>query len=318
MLSNQLEIRETIIPLNSKKMPDEYYKVLLVEDNPVNVKLIERLLFPTSSGHLNDHISFDLTSVSTLSSAIAKVNQEKFDVILLDLMLPDSEGINSLISLKKYTNSTPIVVQTGSADETLMVKCFQLGVHGYLRKVNLDRNILVYAIQLSVQRQSYINNLEAREQQRQQESELKELEQFSNSISTNITARMFGAQPLQEIIPDIFAEFVEDYGKLLDLALEERAYRVDHNIPEALRSLAEKLGFLKASPRDIVTIHTQALKEKNQNVLPAKAQAYITEGRLMVLELMGYLTSYYRKYYIGLSNINMSFNNFDKFDNYDY
>ncbi len=292
-------------------MSNENYKVLLIEDNPVNSKLIERLLFPTKEAIINDQFSFTLTCANSLNTAIENLNQDKFDAILLDLMLPDSEGLNSLINIKKYANNIPIVVQTGSNDETLMVKCFQLGVHGYLRKINLDRNILVYAIQLAIQRQQYIDNLEAREQQKQQELEIKGLEQFSNSVNTNITARMFGSQPIQESIPDIFAEFVEDYGELLDLALEERAYRVDHNIPESLRSLAEKLGFMKASPRDVVAIHTQALKFKNKGVLPAKAQAYIAEGRLMVLELMGYLTSYYRKYYIGLSNINMNFDNYD-------
>lgn len=292
-------------------MSHENYKVLLIEDNLVNSKLIERLLFPTKKGIINDQFSFTLTCANSLNTAIEKLSQDQFDVILLDLMLPDSEGLNSLITIKKYANNIPVVVQTGSNDETLMVKCFQLGVHGCLRKINLDRNILVYAIQLAIQRQQYIDNLEAREQQKQQELEIEGLEHFSNSVNTNITARMFGSQPIQESIPDIFAEFVQDYGKLLDLALEERAYRVDHNIPESLRCLAEKLGFMKASPRDVVAIHTKALKLKNKDVLPAKAQAYIAEGRLMVLELMGYLTSYYRKYYIGLSNINMNFDNYD-------
>jgi CheY-like chemotaxis protein len=287
-------------------MSDEKCKVLLVEDNPVNNKLIERLLFPSKKPIIKDQFIFNLTFANTLNEAIAKLDQEKFDVILLDLMLPDSEGLNTLIKIKKYALKTPIVVQTGSNDENLMVKCFQLGVHGYLRKTNIDRNILVYAIQLAIQRQKYIDNLEINEQQKQQELEIQGLEQFSNSSSTNITARMFGSQPIQESIPDIFQELVEDYGKLLDLALEERAYRVDHNRVETLRSLAEKLGFLKATPRDVVAIHTQSLKIKNKNVLPAKSQAYIAEGRLMVLELMGYLTSYYRKYYIGLSNININ------------
>ena len=53
----------------------------------------------------------------------------------------------------------------------------------------------------------------------------------------------------------------------------------------------------------MVDIHTKALRQKTQDANLAKAQAYVGEGRLMVLELMGYLTSFYRKYYIGLSNI---------------
>ena len=53
-------------------------------------------------------------------------------------------------------------------------------------------------------------------------------------------------------------------------------------------------------------LHSTTLKEKNRNINLAKAQAHVVEGRLMVLELMGYLTSFYRKYYIGLNNLNIS------------
>jgi len=77
-------------------------------------------------------------------------------------------------------------------------------------------------------------------------------------------------------------------------------------LSERLRVLADKMGFLKASPRDIIELHTVTLREKNQDVPLAKAQGYVTEGRLMVLELMGYLATFYRKYYIGLSRLNLT------------
>jgi len=116
---------------------------------------------------------------------------------------------------------------------------------------------------------------------------------------------MFGAESLKESIPDVFQELTQKYGELLDLSLKQRAFKVDYDISEQLRSLADKLGFFKASPRDVVDIHTKALKEKTHNAKLSKVQAYVDEGRLRLLELMGYLTSYYRKYYIGLSNLNV-------------
>ncbi len=61
-----------------------------------------------------------------------------------------------------------------------------------------------------------------------------------------------------------------------------------------LQSLAEKIGFLKAGPRDIVEIHSLALKRKMADVPPQRARAFMEEGRLIVLELMGYLVSVYR------------------------
>ena len=130
----------------------------------------------------------------------------------------------------------------------------------------------------------------------QLERELRSLGQVSVSADTTVTARMFGLKPLYESAPDTFRELVEGYGNLMDLALEQRAYRVDHSVSGRLRSISDELGFMKAGPRDVVEIHSKALKTKTNSGTPEKTQAYAEEGRLMVLELMGYLVSYYRKY----------------------
>ncbi len=281
--------------------------ILLVEDNPVNATLIKKLLSTSTKSSLAEGISFEVTWIETLTQALEKINQQNFDVILLDLMLPDSSGLGSLIKVKENAPQTPVIIQTGSEDETLIVKSFQLGADGYLKKQNLDRNLLIYAIRSGIEKQLYLANLQ-KSQLEQQQQEFQSLEEFANGVKTNVTARMFGSQSIKDGLPDIFLEMVQEYGNYLDLALDERAYKVSHNISDKLRTLSEKLGFLKASPRDIIDIHTFALKKKNENATLAKAQAYVGEGRLMVLELMGYLTSYYRKYYIGLSNMNMNHN----------
>lgn len=281
------------------------YQLLLVEDNPVNAKLIQSLLSNGNQSLLAEGLSFHLNSVSTLAEAIEFLAQQEVDVILLDLMLPDSKGIESLTTLKERVPDTPIIIQTATEDETIIVRAFQIGANGYLQKKNLDSNLLIYAIRLAIERQQYINRLSESQQQERQAEELASLENLANSIQPSITARMFGAESLKESIPDVFQELTQKYGELLDLSLKQRAFKVDYEISEQLRSLADKLGFFKASPRDIVDIHTKALKEKTHNAKLSKVQAYVDEGRLRLLELMGYLTSYYRKYYIGLSNLNV-------------
>lgn len=286
-------------------MSSNLCKILLIEDDPGHAKLIEKFLLYSERPFLAQDLSFELVWVELLSQGIEKLTKQSFNAILLDLRLPDSDGIDTLIEIKKYARQTPIIIQTGSADETSIVKSFQLGAGGYLKKENIDTNLLMYAIRSAIEKQNYIAAIE--QNQRQQEDlEVQELEQIGNTIRTQVTARMFGSESLRESLPDIFVELVEEYGKLMDFALEQRAYKVEHNISEHLRSLAEKLGFLKAGPRDVIELHTKTLKEKNENVTLAKTQAYVAEGRLMVLELMGYLTSYYRKYYIGLNTMNLS------------
>ena len=121
------------------------------------------------------------------------------------------------------------------------------------------------------------------------------LERLEGESGTSVTAGTFGMTSLFEGQPKMFNALAAQYGEVLDQALEERVFKVDHRISEKLRDIADDLGFLKAGPRDVVQLHSTVLKMKTTEVTPQKARAYISEGRVMVLELMGYLTSYYRQ-----------------------
>lgn len=102
--------------------------------------------------------------------------------------------------------------------------------------------------------------------------------------------------PLRERMPDRFDELVVFWEKLLDKAIEQRTYDVEHAISNDLRTLAEYIGFLKVGPRDVMDIYLAALKNRISGRSTPKAQVYLEEGRVMVLELMGYLVGFYRSY----------------------
>ena len=139
----------------------------------------------------------------------------------------------------------------------------------------------------------------------QLEQELHSLERLSTP-KTATTAQMLGLMPLHQGVPNLFSEMLQRYGDLMELALEQQAYRVEHDISGNLRSIAEELGYFKAGPRDVVELHSSALKRKTAVASHAKAQAYVEEGRVMVLELMGHLVSYYRTYSLGAATVKMN------------
>jgi PAS domain S-box-containing protein len=134
------------------------------------------------------------------------------------------------------------------------------------------------------------------EQQRKEqlEQELRALDVLSAPPQTTITAEAFGLIPLWQNLPDIFNKLVAQYVDLMDLALEQRVYKVEHHLSDRLRGVAQRLGQLRAGPRDVVELHTTALRVKTRGVSPLKSKAYVEEGHLLALELMGYLASYYR------------------------
>jgi DNA-binding NarL/FixJ family response regulator len=286
-------------------MSQTHCHILLVEEDPVTVTLIQTLLTQSPQSRLAENIEVTLTTATTLKAAIALCQEQSFDILLLDLFLPETQGISTLVELRKTCSNKAIIVLTHSDDETLVIQAFQHGADGYLRLKNLDENLLFYEVLSVLERQNYRTNLESQQRLANQQQEYQNLELLVSS-TTSITARLFGSDTIKVCFPDLFQELKQTYGKILDLALEQRAFRVEYNLSEQLRLLADKLGFLKASPRDVIELHSTTLKEKNRDVSLAKAQAYVVEGRLMILELMGYLTSFYRKYYIGLNQLNIS------------
>ena len=140
------------------------------------------------------------------------------------------------------------------------------------------------------------------ERLRELERELKSLERLSSHGKVSVTAEAFGLKSLREGAPDKFNEMVQHYNDLMDLALEQRSFKVEHNISNKLKALSEEMGFLRAGPRDVVEIHGTALKQKSSDTTPQKFQIYAEEGRVMVLELMGYLVSFYRSYSAGVGS----------------
>lgn len=130
--------------------------------------------------------------------------------------------------------------------------------------------------------------------------ELSALEQLGQP-PIPVTARLFGLVPLREHVPTLYEELVRRYAELLDKAVEQRDFQVDHRLSESARLLAEQLGFMGAGPRDVIDVHNAALRRKRQGKPLESRQVFVEEGRFLVLELMGHLVSHYRKYSLGFA-----------------
>ncbi|MEQ8962888.1 MAG: response regulator [Coleofasciculus sp. C2-GNP5-27] len=279
-------------------MLDHRCRVLLVEDDPDDIEKLEKLIIQAKSPSFSR--GFELLCAETLEEGRGYLAQGGIDVVLLDLMLPDSRGMNTLQTMQQTASDIPIIVQSVLEDERVAVKALEMGAYGYLPKAKLDTSLLVYAIRAALERQYQLAQLE----QHQQQQELEELEKLISG-EMNSTPKSSSVKPLLQRMPDVFEELMQRYGDLMEWALEERAYKVEHQLSMHLTNFAEQLGLLQASPRDLIELHTTTLKQKSQAVNRRKAQAYTTEGRFLLLELMGNLTAYYRRYFIGLSKINL-------------
>lgn len=120
--------------------------ILLVEDNPGDVRLLQHMM----RGVTPPGVEF--TCAERIADALERCNQTHFDVILLDLSLPDSTGLESFLTLQARIPSVPIVVLTGFADEELAIRAVRQGAQDYLVKGQVDQNLLVRAIRYAIER----------------------------------------------------------------------------------------------------------------------------------------------------------------------
>ncbi len=118
---------------------------------------------------------------------------------------------------------------------------------------------------------------------------------WDESVTTSVTAAAFGQEPLKHIANDRFNELMDRYGHLLDLALEQHTYRVDHNLSNGISALAEELVRLWVSPRDVIELHTDTLRARCKDIPVLKAKALTAAGRLTIVQLMGHILSHYRR-----------------------
>jgi two-component system, cell cycle sensor histidine kinase and response regulator CckA len=133
-------------------------RVLLVEDNPGDARLFTELLRDAGANHLT------MVQVQRLAAALDCLNRDSFDVILLDLSLPDADGLDTLVRAHAHAPKTPIVVLTGHDDEGLAVRAVRSGAQDYLVKGHVDGELLVRSIRYASERGRALEALERREE----------------------------------------------------------------------------------------------------------------------------------------------------------
>jgi signal transduction histidine kinase len=121
-------------------------RILLVEDNPGDARLIRETLREAES------LPFQLTHADRLAAAEERLAAEAYDVVLLDLSLPDAHGLETVRRTLAAGAEVPIIVLTGLDDEATAVAAVQAGAQDYLAKGRLDGTLLARAIRYAMER----------------------------------------------------------------------------------------------------------------------------------------------------------------------
>jgi PAS domain S-box-containing protein len=139
MSTNEFEIRDI--------------RLLLVEDNPADARVVER--------HLKDAGLNRVTSdwVQTAADAAQRLTTTEYDLVLLDLGLPDATGLQALRALRAIADLTPIIVLTGSDDYKQGLSAVREGAQDYLEKRRVNAGMLSRIVSYSVERNNFHRDL---------------------------------------------------------------------------------------------------------------------------------------------------------------
>ena len=129
-------------------------RVLLIEDNPGDIFLLREMV--NEEAHEGFHIEAEARN---LADGIAHLNAGEADVVLLDLSLPDSRGLDTFTTAHRAAPDVPIIVLSGVDDEELALQTVQLGAQEYLVKGRINAQVLRRALRYAIERARAENQL---------------------------------------------------------------------------------------------------------------------------------------------------------------
>jgi diguanylate cyclase (GGDEF)-like protein len=127
-------------------MDDKIIKVLYVEDEMDHAILIRELIEEIKNVH------YELTHVQNLNETLLELNNNNYDIILLDLSLPDEQGVDTVARVCEQAPDIPVVVMSGTDDETMAIKALQKGAQEYLVKGKVQSHALSRILRYAIMR----------------------------------------------------------------------------------------------------------------------------------------------------------------------
>ncbi|HEY9698310.1 MAG TPA: hybrid sensor histidine kinase/response regulator [Trichocoleus sp.] len=209
---------------------DRSIHILLVEDSPTDANLMHQIFL--RSGRAN----WELAHVERLTDAIEACHAHRFDAVLLDLHLPDSDGLETIVEFKTAAPEIPVVVLTMRDDEELALQTLAIGAQDYLVKDQITIHLLVRSIRYAVERGEILNQLKASErrvaaalEQEQAISQLKSsfLSIASHQFRTPLTIIRTSAELLFRFDPNLSGEQRDKYFSRIRMAIDQMTNLID-------------------------------------------------------------------------------------------
>jgi signal transduction histidine kinase len=251
--------------------------ILLIEDNPADAKLAEIYLKDDSS-----HFEAELTWCKELAEGIATVAQQPVDIVLLDLTLPDSSGIDTFMRLHEAAPKIPIVVLSGHEDEELAADIVKRGGQDCLAKDMMSGPVIRRAVRHAIERKSIYEELRTMQMQLIQAEKMESVGRLAAGVAHEVKNPLAmilmgieylkdGIDPNDPNVPKILASMEDAVHRadkivrgLLDFSSDRQLGLVDADV-NALVEKALVLAEIRMKDLDV-----ELVKDLAPNLPPVK------------------------------------------------
>ncbi|MBD3186634.1 response regulator [Candidatus Bathyarchaeota archaeon] len=264
-------LKQGVLPMSSYSPEISTYNILLIEDNPADARLFMEF---TKDFNI---ISCRTTWKQNLKDGMQEIDKQDFDLVLLDLSLPDSNGIDTARKVLSLHLDLPVLVFTGLNDEEIAHQLVAAGVQDYLVKDALNEKILEKTIRYSIDRHSLLENLRHAQ---------AKLQDFNDTLEKKIEIRTRQLQDAQQRL--IRQEKLATLGKLAGF--------LSHELRNPLATINNSVYFLNLVIKEkdnkigkhlnIIKDEIERAKAFINNLLDFSKVKTITLGRAKLDELI--------------------------------
>jgi signal transduction histidine kinase len=261
-------------------------KVLAIEDSAADLLILQETLQGIQP------LEFSVTGAQRLDEGLEKLRRENFAVLLLDLGLPDSQGIDTLQKVREQFSEIPIVVMTGFDDEATGLEAIQSGAQDYIVKGQMPALFQSRAIRYAIERKKSEQALHAAKEdlaKANQELETRvkdrtaelqqsnaELESLSYSISHDLRAPLRAMQGFSEALLHDYEDKLDEQGRDFLKRICKASQRLDLLIQDVLTYSWPSTTQLQLVPVDLAALISETI-ESSPALQPPEALITVTE-----------------------------------------
>lgn len=275
-------------------------KILLIKGNANTVVSASNLAISS-----DDPVATpaEVAEVEGVEEAVDRLESKAIDLILLNVGDRGVAGLADIARIRERAPEMPIIVLTDGAADELEVAALRAGAQDCLALGETLSPSLSRAVRFAIERHLFDSVDERRRAKIERALDTGSLQAICGPQPLPATEHSFGLQSLSVKVPKDFEDLINAYLNVLDQVLDpdrEPNESARARIDNALSHISDRLGMLNAGPRDVVDLHKAAIARIVDGHASCSTIGLIEEGRLLVLQLMGQLVSFYRALSWGL------------------